>query len=1136
MKFIADLHVHSKYSRATAKNLDLENLYIAAQLKGITVVGTGDFTHPQWFSEIKTKLIPAEKGLFKLKEEISQKCDQQVPHFCRGRVRFILESEISNIYKKDGQTRKNHNVVFVPDLETAAKFNDQLDKIGNIKSDGRPILGLDARNLLEILLETSDKNFLVPAHIWTPWFSLLGSKSGFNSISECFEDLTRFIFAAETGLSSDPPMNWRVSDLDGVTLISNSDAHSPLKIGREANYFNTDLSFFAIKAALQTGNPQQFLGTFEIYPQEGKYHLDGHRKCNIRLWPQETKALKGVCPVCGKKLTIGVLYRVEELADRPRDGRPEKRHPFYSILPLENLLSEILRVGPNTKKVKQCYRTLLEKLGSEFQILQALPLETIESAGIPLLGEAIRKMRQGKIQILPGYDGEFGQIRIFETEERNKILGQKPLFDMSVAQSKKTGPKTGIGLETTPQSDRRYPPKDVRPTQKRINILNKEQMRAVEHESGPLLIVAGPGTGKTHTITNRIGFMIQNRKIDPQNILAVTFTNKAAQEMKTRLQRILGPETTLPIATTFHALCLKILSEQLDPNRSSMPTLIDDMERKYFVHDAIQKLKTTDTHSVLSKQESLDAIIRAKQLMLRPEDNLETLNLDSRTAMFTALYREYEQVLANQNRLDYEDLVYKVVRLFGEDQRRLESYQNRFQHIFVDEYQDINYGQYRLVRGLSPPQKDLCVIGDPDQSIYGFRGSDVRYFERFIQDFPDAKVIRLKQNYRSTRTILAASFQIIKGVSRTTEKARVYSEMDGIKKVSILKTATDKAEATAVGRTIESLVGGTGFYSIDFGKIDHTAEREALGFSDIAVLYRTHNQKNILSETFEKAGIPFQVASKKSVLMAKETTPIISCLKTIAGTGSFFDLEKLNACLKSRLTPQTIKTLKSWCYTNNLSLENGMPKANKFPILGMGRKRQKDIIAFWETIKKMRKQTKEMGLEGTIRHIRAHLNDHNSSASDHSQASETIGRLISMAKEFKGDAADFIIHIALLADTDIHDASIEKVSFMTMHAAKGLEFGVVFIVGCEDGFLPYRKTGADLPDIEEERRLFYVAMTRAKEQLFLSYANKRRRFGKILKRAVSPFVDQIEQRLLKYESQPFKKRAKEALRQRPLFD
>src|SRR5210317_2658403 len=312
MKFIADLHVHSKFSRATAKNLDLENLYIAAQLKGISVVGTGDFTYPQWFSEICEKLEPAEEGLFKLKSEIAKACDEQVPAFCRDSVRFILSTEISNIYKKNDKTRKNHNLVLVPDLAVAKKFSAKLDRIGNIKSDGRPILGLDARNLLEILLETSDQAFLIPAHIWTPWFSLLGSKSGFNSIKECFEDLTPHIFAAETGLSSDPAMNWRVSALDGITLISNSDAHSPLNLGREANLFNTRLSYCAIKTALKTGNPDQFLGTFEFYPEEGKYHIDGHRACDISFWPETTLKHDGVCPVCGKPLTLGVLYRVEE--------------------------------------------------------------------------------------------------------------------------------------------------------------------------------------------------------------------------------------------------------------------------------------------------------------------------------------------------------------------------------------------------------------------------------------------------------------------------------------------------------------------------------------------------------------------------------------------------------------------------------------------------------------------------------------------------------------------------------------------------------------------------------------------------------------------------------------------------------
>ena len=366
MEFIADLHIHSRFSRATAKNLDLENIYIAAQLKGITVVGTGDCTHPGWFLEIKEKLIPAEEGLFKLKKEIAEECDREGSASCRGDVRFILVSEISNIYKKNQKTRKNHNIVFLPDLDRAEQFNSKLDKIGNIKSDGRPILGLDTRDLLEILIETSEQAFLVPAHIWTPWFSLLGSKSGFDSIEECFEDLTPHVFAVETGLSSDPAMNWRVSGLDGLTLISNSDAHSPLKLGREANLFNTHLSYPAIRSAIQTGDPDQFVGTLEFYPQEGKYHLDGHRKCNLRFWPQETRSLDGKCPVCENPLTLGVLYRVEELADRPRGVKPSQHHKFYNIIPLTEILSEILQVGPASKRVLKNYRTLLEKIGPEF--------------------------------------------------------------------------------------------------------------------------------------------------------------------------------------------------------------------------------------------------------------------------------------------------------------------------------------------------------------------------------------------------------------------------------------------------------------------------------------------------------------------------------------------------------------------------------------------------------------------------------------------------------------------------------------------------------------------------------------------------------------------------------------------------
>lgn len=427
MKFIADLHVHSHFSRATAKDLDIENLYIAAQLKGITVVATGDFTHPGWFSEIKEKLIPAEFGLFKLRDKIAKNCDQKVPPSCRRPVRFILEAEISNIYKKNGKTRKNHNLVFVPDFETASDLITKLDSIGNIKSDGRPILGLDTKHLLEILLEISEQNFLIPAHIWTPWFSLLGSKSGFNTIEECFEDLTPFIFAAETGLSSDPAMNRRVSDLDHLTLVSNSDAHSPLNLGREANLFNTELSYSGIKNALATGDSDCFLGTFEFYPEEGKYHLDGHRKCNVCFQPAESIAQEGICPVCGKPLTLGVLYRVNELADRPDGQKPVKSHPFHSIIPLVEILSEILKVGPKSKKVQQNYRTALEMLGSEFEILHNLSKEQIEHSNIPLLGEAVMRMRQKKIHIFPGYDGEYGKIKLFKPEELETLQNIKNL-------------------------------------------------------------------------------------------------------------------------------------------------------------------------------------------------------------------------------------------------------------------------------------------------------------------------------------------------------------------------------------------------------------------------------------------------------------------------------------------------------------------------------------------------------------------------------------------------------------------------------------------------------------------------------------------------------------------------------------
>ena len=409
-RFYADLHIHSKYSRATSRNCDLPHLAVAAQRKGLRVIGTGDFTHPQWSQELGEQLQEAAPGLYQLTPAAYQDASVDVPESCRGSVSFILQGEISTIYKRDGATRKVHHIVFAPDLETVGRINKRLGAIGNIRSDGRPILGLDSRNLLEIILEANSNAFIIPAHIWTPWFSVLGSKSGFDSIEACYGDLSDEIFALETGLSSDPPMNWRVSSLDRYTLVSNSDAHSPAKLAREANIFECEADYFSMRQALRTR--EGFHGTVEFYPEEGKYHLDGHRKCGECLTPEETQSRNGLCSVCGKPVTVGVLHRVADLADRPEGGRPERVQPFYQRTPLAALLSGLLGKGENTKTVSRALEQALQRCGSELFMLNDCPIADLETAGVDGLAEAIEDLREGRVILDAGYDGEFGRVRI----------------------------------------------------------------------------------------------------------------------------------------------------------------------------------------------------------------------------------------------------------------------------------------------------------------------------------------------------------------------------------------------------------------------------------------------------------------------------------------------------------------------------------------------------------------------------------------------------------------------------------------------------------------------------------------------------------------------------------------------------
>jgi len=415
MKFVGDFHIHSKYARATSPDMDLEHLDKWAKIKGIKVISTGDFTHPAWFRELKEKLEPAESGLYKLRGVVSD-------------TRFILTTEISCVYTKNNKGRRVHLLIFAPSLEAVEKINAQLGWRGNLKADGRPIIGIDSKEVVKIALDASLDCMVIPAHAWTPWFAVFGSKSGFNSLQECFDEYTKYIYAVETGLSSDPAMNWRLSQLDNIALISNSDSHSLAKIGREANVFDTEVSYGGIAEALKTKDPAKFLFTVEFFPEEGKYHYDGHRLCNVSMKPEESKQHSNLCPKCKRPLTIGVLNRVAELADRLGGVKPENAIPFKNLIPLEEIIADVFGVGVSSKRVREEYEKLIQALGSEFQILLDVDDSALKSATLPEIAEGIKRVREGRVKIEPGYDGEYGKIKIFEEGEQQAITTQKSLF------------------------------------------------------------------------------------------------------------------------------------------------------------------------------------------------------------------------------------------------------------------------------------------------------------------------------------------------------------------------------------------------------------------------------------------------------------------------------------------------------------------------------------------------------------------------------------------------------------------------------------------------------------------------------------------------------------------------------------
>lgn len=409
MKMIADLHIHSRFSMATSKEGTPENLDFWARKKGISLIGTGDFTHPVWREELKERLVSEGNGLYRLRDAYVKEESRKFPG--EG-TSFVVSGEISSIYKKNGKTRKVHNVILLPSLEAADAMAQRLEKIGNIHSDGRPILGLDSHDLLEMMLDVCPEGILIPAHIWTPHFSVLGAKSGFDSVEECFEELAPYIHALETGLSSDPAMNWRISKLDRYQLVSNSDAHSPSKLGREANLLDIDCSYEGLYRAIQTGEGLE--GTVEFFPEEGKYHFDGHRKCGVSLSPVEAERLGGICPVCGKKLTMGVDHRVEQLADRAEGFVKKDGKKYESLVPLPEVISACMGYSTASKKVQGCFEQMIQTLGTEFDILRNVPSEDIKSCAGERIAEGIENVRTGNVKRIPGYDGEYGKIELFD--------------------------------------------------------------------------------------------------------------------------------------------------------------------------------------------------------------------------------------------------------------------------------------------------------------------------------------------------------------------------------------------------------------------------------------------------------------------------------------------------------------------------------------------------------------------------------------------------------------------------------------------------------------------------------------------------------------------------------------------------
>jgi DNA helicase-2/ATP-dependent DNA helicase PcrA len=771
-----------------------------------------------------------------------------------------------------------------------------------------------------------------------------------------------------------------------------------------------------MRRALETG--QGYGGTVEFFPEEGKYHLDGHRKCEVCLEPEESRRLgdRCPCPVCGKPLTLGVMHRVCALADRPEQPeRPARAAPFRSLIPLAEMLSEICGTGPDTKTVRQKYDDLLARLGPELSILDQVPPEDVARHS-SLLAEALRRMRAGQVIRQAGFDGEYGVIRLFTHEELMQRSSVGLLFDMPEPE---TAPARAARSAPAPA-----PVPD--PAAEQVDApaasvaLDPDQQAAAEIVDGPVLIVAGPGTGKTRVLTHRLARLIATCGVRPEACLAITFSRRAAGEMIERLEHLLpGVARRVPIMT-FHALGLSILREQAD--RAGLPAVLHVASESERVELLVQSLGL--------KQAAAEKMLQRISRRKRATDRLATddaLTPDPSPASgrgeVSAALAAYEREMHVRAWLDFDDLVTRPLALLQGNPDLVEQYRDRYRYVSVDEYQDIDPDQYALVRLLVPPGGNLFAIGDPDQAIYGFRGADVSSFQRFAADFPGARTIVLTRNYRSSQTIVDAALQLVAPASLVAGRC-LEALPCGPEKIEIHASSTERAEAELVVHTIERMLGGSTFFSLDTRR---AAGHEAAGFSfaDFAVLYRTEAQAEFLIEALERSGMPFQCRSHRRLV--EQQCP--------DGKGD------------RRLLPERPEG----CFAPKVPVTFSDPE------------------------------------------------------------------------------------LALCTDVDLWDARADRVSLLTLHASKGLEFAVVFIVGCEDGLLPLRFGPTDAADLAEERRLFFVGMTRAREHLILTHARRRLWRGQVRPCEPSPMLEDIRQELLARHQHQATRRPASPDRQQTLF-